>query len=51
MLENADSTSMTGVCFLRQEEVAAINSIGQFKVWDLRQSTRDPARVLVLNVM
>ena len=46
-LEAADSCALNAVCFLTQTEVAAVNSIGQFKIWDVRQSSAEPVRVFV----
>jgi len=46
-VEAADSCTLNAVCFLSQSEVAAVNSIGQFKIWDVRQSSAEPVRVFV----
>ena len=45
--EAADSCALNAVCFLTQSEVAAVNSVGQFKIWDLRQPSADPVRIFV----
>lgn len=46
-IDGADSCALNAVCFLTQTEVAAVNSIGQFKIWDVRQQCDDPVRVFV----
>ena len=48
--ENADSCTLNAVCFLTQSEIAAVNSNGQFKIWDTRQNDDDPVKVFVLYV-
>jgi len=45
--EGADSCALNAVSFLTQSEVAAVNSIGQFKIWDIRQQSAEPVRVFV----
>jgi len=45
--EGADSCTLNDVSFLTQSEVAAVNSIGQFKIWDIRQQSAEPVRVFV----
>ena len=46
--EKADSCSLHAVTFLKQFEIATVNSIGQLKVWDLRQSADEPVRIFHL---
>ncbi|CAH1798467.1 unnamed protein product, partial [Owenia fusiformis] len=46
-INNADSSSMNGVAYLKQFEIVTVNSIGQLKVWDLRQPDVEP-RIFVL---
>jgi len=45
--EAADSCALNAVTFLTQSEVAAVNSIGQFKIWDIRRKSAEPVRVFV----
>jgi len=45
--DGADSCALNAVSFLTQTEVAAVNSIGQFKIWDIRQQSAKPVRVFV----
>jgi nuclear pore complex protein Nup43 len=47
-IEGANSCSLNAVCFLTQSEIAAVNSVGQFKIWDTRQASDDPVRIFVL---
>ncbi|KAI0237410.1 Nucleoporin Nup43 [Lamellibrachia satsuma] len=44
-INNADSCTLNSACFLKQSEVATVNSTGQLKVWDLRQQGDEPAKV------
>lgn len=46
--ENADSSTIHAVTFLRTDEVLTVNSIGQLKLWDLRQQGNEPAQILSL---
>ncbi|KAK1805532.1 hypothetical protein P4O66_019831 [Electrophorus voltai] len=46
-IENADSSTIHAVTFLRTAEVLTVNSIGQLKLWDLRQGN-EPAQILTL---
>lgn len=45
--EAADSCALNAVCFLTQSEVAAVNSIGQLKIWDVRQPSDKPVHVFI----
>ena len=45
--DGADSCALNDVCFLTQSEVGAVNSIGQFKIWDVRQQSAEPVRAFV----
>ncbi|XP_041951029.1 nucleoporin Nup43 [Alosa pseudoharengus] len=47
-IENADSSTIHAVTFLRTAEVLTVNSIGQLKLWDLRQQSNEPAQILAL---
>ncbi|KAK2178261.1 hypothetical protein NP493_550g00028 [Ridgeia piscesae] len=44
-INNADSCTLNSACFLKQSEVATVNSTGQLKVWDLREQGEEPAKV------
>ncbi|XP_065124920.1 nucleoporin Nup43 [Paramisgurnus dabryanus] len=46
VIENADSSTIHGVTFLRTTEVLTVNSIGQLKMWDFRQHNDNPAQIL-----
>lgn len=46
-IEAADSCALNAACFLTHSEVAAVNAIGQFKIWDIRQPSVEPVRVFV----
>ncbi len=46
--DKADSCTLNAVTFLKQSEVAAVNSTGQLKVWDLRQDSEEPAKTFLL---
>lgn len=45
-IENADSSTIHAVTFLKTTEILTVNSIGQLKVWDLRQERNTPAQIL-----
>ncbi|TRY59168.1 hypothetical protein DNTS_032417 [Danionella cerebrum] len=47
-IENADSSTIHGVTFLRTTEVLTVNSIGQLKIWDFRLQRDSPAQILSL---
>ncbi|XP_062857920.1 nucleoporin Nup43 isoform X2 [Trichomycterus rosablanca] len=48
VIENADSSTIHAVTFLRMTEVLTVNSIGQLKLWDFRQQGSEPAQTLSL---
>ncbi len=41
---------MNDVTFVKQFEVATVNSTGQLKVWDLREKNEQPARTFLMCV-
>jgi nuclear pore complex protein Nup43 len=45
----ADSCSLNDVCYIQQQTIAVVNSIGQFKVWDVRLRPDRPSKVLILS--
>lgn len=45
-IENADSSTIHAVSFLRTTEILTVNSIGQLKLWDFRQQGNTPSQVL-----
>lgn len=47
--ENADSSTIHGVTFLRTTEVLTVNSIGQLKLWDFRQQGNEPVQILAMS--
>ncbi|KAI1897452.1 hypothetical protein AGOR_G00083430 [Albula goreensis] len=47
-IENADSSTIHAVTFLRTTEVLTVNSIGQLKLWDFRQQGNEPSQILSL---
>ncbi|XP_030638384.1 nucleoporin Nup43 [Chanos chanos] len=48
VIENADSSTIHAVTFLKTTGVLTVNSIGQLKLWDFRQQGNEPAQVLSL---
>lgn len=44
-IDDADSSTMHAVTFLRTTEILTVNSIGQLKMWDLRQQGNDPTQI------
>ncbi|NXQ11030.1 NUP43 protein, partial [Peucedramus taeniatus] len=46
--DNADSSTLHAVTFLRTMEILTVNSIGQLKVWDLRQQRNEPSQIFSL---
>ncbi|XP_054910257.1 nucleoporin Nup43 [Poeciliopsis prolifica] len=49
VIENADSSTLHAVTYLRTTEVLTVNSIGQLKLWDLRQQGNSPSQILSLS--
>ena len=47
-VEKADSCTMNAVTFLKQFEIATVNSTGQLKVWDLREQNQQPMRTFFM---
>ncbi|KAJ8008973.1 hypothetical protein DPEC_G00083980 [Dallia pectoralis] len=47
-IENADSSTIHAVTFLRTTEILTVNSIGQLKLWDFRQQSNEPSQILSL---
>lgn len=48
LLENADSSTIRAVTYLRSTEILTVNSIGQLKLWDFRQQSNSPSQILSL---
>lgn len=46
--ENADSSTIHAVTYLRTTEILTVNSIGQLKMWDFRQQSTSPSQILSL---
>lgn len=46
VFDKADSCTINSITFLKQFEVLTVNSSGQLKIFDLRQTDDDPARSL-----
>ncbi|KAE8602119.1 hypothetical protein XENTR_v10013888 [Xenopus tropicalis] len=44
-IDDADSSTMHGVTFLRTTEILTVNSVGQLKLWDLRKQGNDPTQI------
>ena len=44
--DNADSCTINDITFLKQFEVITVNSSGQLKIFDLRQTDGDPTKSL-----
>lgn len=49
IIENADSSTIHAVTYLRTTEILTVNSIGQLKLWDLRQQSNSPSQILSLS--
>ncbi|KAF4024654.1 hypothetical protein G4228_016660 [Cervus hanglu yarkandensis] len=47
-IDNADSSTLHAVTFLRTPEILTVNSIGQLKIWDFRQQGNEPTQILSL---
>lgn len=47
-VDNADSSTLHAVTFLRTPEILTVNSIGQLKIWDFRQQGNEPSQILSL---
>ncbi|XP_068925843.1 nucleoporin Nup43 [Petaurus breviceps papuanus] len=47
-IDNADSSTLHAVTFLRTPEILTVNSIGQLKIWDFRQKGSEPSQILSL---
>ncbi|KAJ3606609.1 hypothetical protein NHX12_026130 [Muraenolepis orangiensis] len=45
-IDDADSSTIHAVTFLRTTEILTVNSIGQIKIWDFRQQSNTPAQIL-----
>uniref|UniRef100_UPI00398E4C0B nucleoporin Nup43 n=1 Tax=Pristiophorus japonicus TaxID=55135 RepID=UPI00398E4C0B len=48
IIDNADSSSLNAVTFLRTTEILTVNSIGQLKIWDFRQPGNKPSQIYSL---
>lgn len=46
-LDSSESCPISGVTFIKQHEVCAVNRMGQLKIFDLRHSRSDPMRIIV----
>ncbi|XP_043925254.1 nucleoporin Nup43 isoform X2 [Protopterus annectens] len=44
-LDNADSSTLHAVTFLRTTEILTVNSNGQLKIWDSRQQGNEPSQI------
>ncbi|KAM9840453.1 nucleoporin Nup43 [Aulostomus maculatus] len=49
VIENADSSTIHAVTYLRTTEILTVNSIGQLKLWDFRQQGNSPSQILSLS--
>nr|XP_015803110.2 nucleoporin Nup43 isoform X2 [Nothobranchius furzeri] len=49
VIENADSSTIHAVTYLRTTEILTVNSIGQIKLWDLRQQSNSASQILSLS--
>uniref|UniRef100_A0A8C3BDC9 Nucleoporin 43 n=1 Tax=Cairina moschata TaxID=8855 RepID=A0A8C3BDC9_CAIMO len=47
-IDNADSSTLHAVTFLRTTEILTVNSIGQLKIWDFRQQRNEPSQIFSL---
>ncbi|XP_074662693.1 nucleoporin Nup43-like [Tubulanus polymorphus] len=48
IIEKADGCTQNAATFLKQNEVVTVNSIGQLKVWDIRQNKDEPTRIFLM---
>lgn len=46
--EDADSSTIHAVTYLKTAEILTVNSIGQLKMWDFRQQSSSPSQILSL---
>ncbi|KAK7906815.1 hypothetical protein WMY93_015427 [Mugilogobius chulae] len=49
VIDNADSSTIHAVTYLKTSEILTVNSIGQLKLWDLRQQGNSPSQILSLS--
>ncbi|XP_033846356.1 nucleoporin Nup43 [Periophthalmus magnuspinnatus] len=49
IIDNADSSTIHAVTYLKTSEILTVNSIGQLKLWDLRQQGNSPSQILSLS--
>jgi len=48
-ITEADSSAITCVRWLSTNEICTCNSTGQLRMWDVRESTKKPTRVMITN--
>ncbi len=46
--DEADSSTINALTYLKSHQVISVNSTGQMKIWDLRQPASQPTRVFLL---
>lgn len=46
--DRADGCTIHAALFLKQSEIVTVNSIGQVKIWDIRDKSESPSRTLLL---
>ncbi|XP_034018541.1 LOW QUALITY PROTEIN: nucleoporin Nup43 [Thalassophryne amazonica] len=46
VIEDADSSTIHAVTYVRTTEILTVNSIGQIKLWDFRQQSSSPSQIL-----
>lgn len=49
VIENADSSTIHAVTYLRTTEILTVNSTGQLKLWDVRTPSNLPTQILSLS--
>ncbi|XP_037099978.1 nucleoporin Nup43 [Syngnathus acus] len=49
IIENADSSTIHAVTYLRTTEILTVNSIGQLKLWDFRQQSNSPSQIFSMS--
>ncbi|XP_038078808.1 nucleoporin Nup43-like [Patiria miniata] len=47
-IDQADSSTINAVTYLKSNQVVTVNATGQMKIWDLRQPDSQPTRVFLL---
>ncbi|XP_077596398.1 nucleoporin Nup43 isoform X1 [Stigmatopora nigra] len=49
IIDNADSSTIHAITYLKTTEILTVNSIGQLKIWDFREKSNTPSQILSLS--